>query len=141
MRDFPMSLTLNSGRVSAIDDRHRNDGLYALIAIEVAREQGWDHESSPVTGLSLTDVRDCQNRTRQRTEIDLTRSSNHEELNALFAGQFFLSLLSAEPREAPADALYHVYSTTRVTAYVSEYSLIMSKITKAISTIVDNEGM
>lgn len=54
MRDFPMSLALNSGRVSAIDDRHRNDGLYALIAIEVAREQGWDHESSPVTGLSLT---------------------------------------------------------------------------------------
>lgn len=48
--------------------------------------------------------------------IDLTRSSNHEELNASFAGQFFLSLLSAKPREAPADALCHVYSTTRATA-------------------------
>lgn len=43
----------NSGRMSAVDDGHRN-GLYALIAIEVARERGRDHESSSVTGLSLT---------------------------------------------------------------------------------------
>lgn len=32
-------IELNSGRVSAVDDGHRNDGPYALIAIEVARDE------------------------------------------------------------------------------------------------------
>lgn len=50
--DVAMSLTLNfvPGRMSAVDKWPGN----ALIAIEVAREQGRDHENSLVTGLSPT---------------------------------------------------------------------------------------